>query len=173
MTRRRHRERGSALLVTLVLIGALLAGSAVLVMLQMTSNRATDMTRNGMSSLYCAEAGLAAARGTVAANYPLWNAALAFQVANPGVEPPFLNSVNHLIGADVTPDYVLTIADNQDETPPANNPSVDNDLRIFLISTCIKFPDNPKQVEELIQFNGGGNCYNAQAGGCGGNGNNN
>jgi len=58
----------------------------------MTSNRATDMTRNGMSSLYCAEAGLAAARGTVAANYPLWNAALAFQVANPGVEPPFLNT---------------------------------------------------------------------------------
>jgi hypothetical protein len=49
------------MLVTLILITALLSGAAVLVSLQLSANRSTDLMRTGMSSLACAEAGLAAA----------------------------------------------------------------------------------------------------------------
>ncbi len=174
---RRAGERGSALLVTLVLVGALLAGSAVLVLLQMTSTRSTDMTRTGLSALYCAEAGLAAARATMLANYTQWNTGLG---AFPG-EPAFLgagapNFISHDIDGDGSPDFVLSMQDNEDELfPAAPQPLVDSDLKVFLISRCIspKLLDNPKEVRELIQFTGGGQCYQSQLGGCGGNGNNN
>jgi hypothetical protein len=172
----RRRERGSALLVTLILVGALLAGSAVLVLMQMTSNRSTDLTRNGLASLYCAEAGLAAARPTVLSSVNQWNATLAAEVGdNYTAEKPLFAGVNHLLSGDLgpAPDYVLHMKDNDDETPPANDPTVDSDLRVFVVSTCLKYPDNPKQVEELIQFTGGGTCYNSQLGGCGTNGNGN
>lgn len=169
----RASERGSALLVTLVLVGALLAGSAVLVLLQITSTRSTDVTRTGLSALYCAEAGLAAGRSQMLANYSLWNAGLTAFPA----EPAFLGTgsgVSHDLDADGAPDFVLTIQDNEDELFPApQQPLVDSDLKVFLISRCIspKLVDNPKEVRELIQFTGGGQCYQSQLGGCGGNGN--
>lgn len=175
--RRRRAQRGSALLVTLILVGALLAGSAVLVVLQMSSNRSTDLTRSGLESLYCAEAGLSAARPTVLANYQNWNAALAYGVANSyASEPPLISgAINHALAGDGSAtDYMVVLKDNYDEpTGVTDNPSVDNDLRVFIISTCLKYPDNPKQVEELVQYSGGGQCYQSQLGGCGGNGNSN
>lgn len=175
LTMTRSGQRGSALLVTMILTGALLAGASVVVLMQMNSNRATDLTRNGLAAIYCAEAGLSAARPVVMANYGQWNPALQYESVFPGVEPPFLLSgiASHSIGSagDTATDFVITLKDNDDEVP--DNGSADFDLKIFIVSTCVKFPDNPKQVEELVQYTGGGQCYQSQLGGCGGNGNNN
>lgn len=170
MTARRSRrdsERGSAMMITMMLVTALLAGGVVLVSMQLSSNRATDVTKTGMTALHCAEAGLSAARPVVALNYTLWGAALAA-----GTEPLFLSTIDHDVDNDGASDFVITLIDNDDELPPAvNNRLVDNDLRVFIASKCIKYPDNPKQVIELVFFNGGGQCYNSQGFGCGGNNN--
>ncbi|HEY5922384.1 MAG TPA: hypothetical protein VIV11_11970, partial [Kofleriaceae bacterium] len=73
----RNSERGSAMLVTMILMAALLAGGAALVSVQTSSTRSASMTRNGISAQYCAEAGLVAARRYVAASYAQWGVALA------------------------------------------------------------------------------------------------
>ena len=169
-----HRpvERGSAMLITMIIIGALLAGAAVVVSMQMSSNRSTDLTRTGVSALYCAEAGLAAAHPTVAANYSQWAASLGS-----ATQPAWLDNTvfSHDLDGDGVDDFTITIKDNDDEIAPAANvPGTDIDLKIFIVSTCTKYlPDNPKQVTELIQYTGGGTCYQSQEGGCGGNGNSN
>jgi hypothetical protein len=164
----RQSQRGSAMLVTLILISALLAGAAVLAAMQMSSTRSSDITRTGMSATYCAEAGLAAARSVVAANYGSWAGNLGT-----GVEPTFLNSMSHDIDGDNVADFTIYLRDNDDETNGTNNTAVDNDLRIFIVSRCTKYPENMKEVEELVQYSGGGTCYQSQQGGCWGNGNSN
>lgn len=170
----RNSERGSAMLVTLIVIAALLAGAAVLVGVQLASNNAADSTRKSTTALHCAEAGLAAARPLVvlATNVPLWGAA----IAAPTVQPTWLNAsaIDHNIDDDSNvDDFRITLEDNDDEAPPTNDRAVDNDLRIFIVSTCIdpRYAETPKQVRELIQYSGGGKCYNSQKGGCGKNGN--
>jgi hypothetical protein len=164
------------MLVTLIVIAALLAGAGVLVSMQLGANRASDLTRNGMSSMYCAEAGLVAARPIVAANYPLWNAAL---LAGSGAgEPAWLyngiTQAGHDIDnpADGVDDFTIYLRDNDDEVAPAtNDPTHDSDLRVFIVSRCLKYTDTVQEVEELVHFTGGGTCYQSQEGGCGGNGN--
>lgn len=166
----RQQERGSAMLVTMVILAALLAGAAVLVSLQLGASRSTDMTRSGISALYCAEAGLSAARSTVAANYGQWNASLGQTT-----EPTWLtNAFSHDVDGDGVSDFTITLKDNDDEQSPlANDATHDNDLQVFVVSTCTKFVDTPKQVSELLLFNGATGCYQSQVGGCGGNGNSN
>jgi len=178
---RRTRERGTAVLITMIVVVALLGGGAVLVGLQLTSTRSAELTRNGMTSLYCAEAGLNSAREIVANNYAGWNAAMCVPpcvVGSTASEPGFLSGLNRdLDGGVASPgspdaDFTITLVDNDDELLPLpNDRTKDNDLQVWVISTCIKYPDNPKQVSELIRFNIGGTCYDSQAGGCGGNGN--
>ncbi|MGE3544187.1 MAG: hypothetical protein AB7L28_09645 [Kofleriaceae bacterium] len=155
----------------MLITSALLAGGAVLVSLQLLSTRSTGLVQSGTSALYCAEAGLSLARAAVAANYTNWNAALAA-----GTEPAWLSSsaLSHDIDGDGVSDFTLRLVDNDDELPPAsNNTAQDNDMRVFVVSTCMKYPETPKAVSELIHFGGGGNCYQAQQGGCGGNNNSN
>jgi hypothetical protein len=166
------------MLVTVVIIVALLAGGAVLVQLQVASNRQTGITSTGLSSLYCAESGLAAARPVVAANYAGWATFLGTNT-----EPTWLNpgcvgtgcapGINHDIDGDGKPDFVITLVNNADHNPLT--PTIDNDLQIFIVSTCINpnYPDVQKQVEELVYFSGGGTCYHSQLGNCGNNGNEN
>ncbi len=165
---RRASQRGSAMLVTLIIVAALLAGGTVLVSMQMSSNRATEVTSTGTTALYCAEAGIAAARPLIAANYKNWNANLGTNI-----EPAFLAGISHDIDSDSVNDFVITMRDNDDELLTANNPAVDQDLQVFVTSTCIKYPETPKVVVELLRFTGTGNCYNAQQGGNAGNGNDN
>ncbi len=168
--RRAPTQQGSAMLVTLILISALLAGGIVLTSMQMSSNRATDVTNTGVSATYCAEAGLAAARSVVVANYTSWAGNL-----NTGTEPTFLNAIDHDIDnpSDGISDFTITLKDDDDELTGTNDLAVDTNLRIFVISTCTKYPDSPKQVEELVRFTGAGTCYKAQQGGNSGNGNDN
>ena len=169
ITTRRNAEQGSAILLVLVIIMGLLGGGAALVATQLKATRSTDLIKNGAAAMHCAEAGLAAARQTVAGNYAQWNASLG-QTA----EPSWLASVNHDLDGDGISDFTITLRDNDDEQEPlAANPSVDNDLAVFVTATCTKYPELPKQVSELVLYNGGGGCYQAQLGGCGGNGNSN
>jgi hypothetical protein len=180
------------MLVTLIIIISLLAGAAVVVSMQLGGTRSTDLAKTGMTATYCAEAGLAAAAPIVAQNYPLWNASLCTLRPTTGLtpattcglgagtaaEPAWLSAAitpaGHDLDGDGQPDFYVYLVDNDDElAPTANNPAIDQDLRIFIVSHCIKFPDAPKEVEELVQYSGGGTCYQSQLGGCGGNNNGN
>ncbi len=156
------------MLLTLVIIAALLAGGVVLVSMQLSSNRATDVTRSGLTALHCAEGGLAAARPVVAGNYIDWKNWLA-----PGSgEPTWLGLIDHDLDDDGSDDFVITLKDNDDEQSPApNDNTLDSDLRVFIVSTCTKFPDTPKQISELVTFSGGGQAYDNQKNGAGGNNN--
>jgi hypothetical protein len=166
----RDRERGSAMLVTLILVAALLGGAAVMVSTQLASNRSTDLVRTGLAAADCAEAGLAAARSVVTANYGQWAGSIGT-----GTEPSWLASaINHDLDGDGAADFTITLQDNDDELPPATNDKTrDNDLRIFVVSRCIKYDEVPREVQELLQYSGGGSCYQSQLGGCAGNGNSN
>jgi hypothetical protein len=158
------------MLVTMIIIAALLAGAAALVSLQLSSTRSSGLTQSSISALYCAEAGLSAARPVVADNYGGWAAAFAA----PGVEPAWLAGVDHDVDGDTFADFVITIHDNDDEQSPLTNDlSRDNDLQVFVVSQCIKYGDTPAAVSELIHLSSPGKCYQAQEGGCGGNGNSN
>lgn len=187
MHRTRARQRGSAMLVTLIIIGALLAGAAVLVSVQLASNRSSDLTRSGMSALYCAEAGLSAARPFVAQHYTLpgvatptgWGSALtASGATTPDLsEPDFISTgitaAGHDLDGDGSPDFTIYLKDNGDEGTNPDNPQADNDLQIFIVSKCIKYGDTPNEVQELIMFNGGTQCNKEQIGGQDNNGNKN
>jgi hypothetical protein len=165
----RCSQRGSAMLVTLILIAALLGGAAVLVSTQLAASRSTDLIRMTMLSTDCAEAGLSAARPVVLANYALWAGSLGT-----GTEPSWITSaVNHDLDGDGAADFVITLKDNDDDAPGANDLLHDNDLRIFVVSRCTKYSETPKEIEELVQYSGGGTCYQSQQGGCASNGNSN
>ncbi len=167
---KRNSERGSAMLVAMILMAALLAGAAVLVSLQLSSNRSTELTKTGITALYCAEAGLTATKATVALHQSDWNDALAA-----GGQPSWLDAP--AIDPDVVPgvgdtnDFTVTLEDNFDETSGADDPEVDVDGKIYVVSRCRAFPDTPREVRELVSFTQVTHCYSAQRGGCGGNGN--
>lgn len=170
--RRRNPQRGSAMMVTMIIIGALLAGAAVLVSLQLASNRSTDLTRSGTSALYCAEAGLAAARPIVANSFAEWKATLITSAAEypSGVfsEPAWLGTavIDHDLDTVGGPgvDFKVFIVDNDDE-PTANDRAIDTDLSVFIVSQCLKYSDTPVEVRELVIYNGGTKPYDAQSGG--------
>jgi hypothetical protein len=164
---RRNPEHGSAMLVTMIIITALIAGAASLTSIQMASSKSTELTREKNASMYCAESGLATARAAVAANYALWNAALAA-----GTQPAWLASLDRDLDDDGSADFELTLRDNTDETT-TDDPTHDSDLSVFVASTCLEYPETPVSVAELVRYSGGGNCYQSQLGGCGGNNNGN
>jgi len=142
---RRQPQRGSAMLVTMIVVSALLAGAAVLVSMTL-------------------------AQPVVIANYSQWAGSLCTTMPN-CPEPSWLTSgFNHDLDGDGIPDVTVYIKDNDDSDPSL---AVDTDNTIFIVSTCIKYPDTPKQVEELILYTPTPTCYQGQQGGCNGRGNNN
>jgi len=169
------------MLITMILIAALLGGAAILAGMQLASTRSSDLTRTGTQATYCAEAGLALARSTVLQNYPSWAAAIlasgtALNGGTQPIEPTWLNGINHDLDtspADGIADFYVYLKDNDDEMTGANDRTLDTDLKVFIVSRCIKYPDAIREVEELVQFTGGGTCYQSQLGGCGGNNNGN
>lgn len=163
------------MMVTMILIAALLAGAAVLVSIQMTSNKSTELNRAGTQSLYCAEAGLSASRTAVATNSGNWNTALATATAANSyrVTPTWLSSTafSHDIDGVAGDDFTVAIMDDDDETSGSNDKTVDINQRVYIVSTCTKYPDNQQTVMELVEYVGGATCYAAQEGGCNGRGN--
>jgi hypothetical protein len=167
------------MLVTMIVIASLLAGAAVLASIQASSNHSTELTRNGLASLYCAEAGLTAARDYVTGNYSNWNTALAASCADDGdcttlLQPAWLDNTIfiHDLDGDGVDDYTISIRDNDDDTLPEDY-TKDKDSKVFIVSRCIQFPDTPKQVEELIYYKPAMNPYQAQGGGANSSGNDN
>lgn len=162
------------MMVTLIIIGALLSGAAILVSLQLASSRSTDLTRSGISAMYCAESGVAAARPIVAATYGSWSTALGMSSGGDLSEPAWLASGigDHDLDGDSVADFSVYLLDNDDELT-ANNRAVDSDLQVFIVSRCLKYPDTPQQVRELVLFNGATQCYPWQLGGCSSDGNTN
>ncbi len=156
------------MLVTLILITALTAGAAALVSMQRDSTHATQLMRQKVSAQACAEAGLATARSAVAASYAQWNSVLGT-----GQQPSWLASLARDLDGDNQADFELTLQDNEDEVGSTDDPSHDNDLAVYVVSTCVKYSDAPARVAELVRYSGGGSCYSAQLGGCGGNNNGN
>ena len=163
----RDPQRGSAMLVTLIIVAALLAGVAVIVSLQLASTRSTELTRDGMSALHCAEAGLAATHneiGTHRASVTAHLTATQTTTAPVYVQPTFLTTAlagpTDVDGEGVFPDFEVYIVDNDE----GGDYKTDSDSRVFLISKCLKYPDNPKQVMELIEFPANPTMYDWQEG---------
>lgn len=171
----RHSQRGSAMLVTMIIISALLAGAAVLAAMSVSASRSTELTRNGLAALYCAEAGLTTARGMVPMNYGNWDAALVANCADSDcytvIQPTWLAGP-HDIDGDTIPDFELAIRDNDDEMPTPNG-SDDNDEKVFIVSRCIKYVDSPREIVEMIHYKPALNPYACQGGGVNGGGNDN
>lgn len=171
------------MLITLLLTSALLAGGAVMLGMQLKSTRSAGLVKQKITSEQCAEAGLIAGRSAVASNYGSWTGSLCNQapplgtgscvIGSAASEPAWLNAsvVDHDLDDNGTSDFVLTLIDNNDEVAPtANDPAVDNDLQVWVISTCTS-GDITTQVRELVKYTPGNTCYQAQLGGCGGGGN--
>lgn len=179
----RGGERGAAMMVTLIMIASLMAGAAALVAIQTGTNRSTELTRSGMTAEYCAEAGAARAMPLVVANAGAWTASLCtaategaclpVAAGGTGAEPAILQApaVDHDLDGDGVPDFVVYLRDDDDELTNPQDYSTDRDQRIYVVSTCIKYPDTVRQVKELVQLVGGGTNYGAQKGGCDGRGN--
>jgi len=163
-------ETGTVLVLVLTVLAALLAGAAVALRLQTSDTKAAGLANSARTSLYCAEAGLAASRPIVAAHFSTWE-----DVLDGTPFPPWYPIQGDIdIPADGVDDYIVTLVDNDDEFAPLPlDPTRDNDLKIYVTSRCVKYPDYPRVVTELIQFQGGGGCVNRNVGGagCGNSGN--
>jgi hypothetical protein len=179
---KRESERGSAMLITMILISAILAGAAVLVSIQLSANKGTEITNTGMRALHCAEAGLALSRATVATNHTGggWTGNIGT-----GNEPSWLASVNHDIDGDTIADFYITLEDDDDEFPTnggSNSTTADVNNRVFIVSRCgtkisgvftPKYADFPREVRELMSVSNITSCFNGQKGGCNNNNNGN
>jgi hypothetical protein len=156
-------ERGSALLLVLVLLVVLLAGGAVALYVQNADTRAGRVIRETRESLYCAESGLAASRLTLAADMSLWPSLIDADATNDPTWYPVRGDLDD--PPDGVDDYEVTIEDNNDEAAPtANDLNVDTDAQVFIVSRCIKNPEVPREVIELISFQAAGHVYRNQSG---------
>lgn len=178
-TRARERERGSAMLVTMILIASMLAGASVLVALQVSSTRSVGLSRASTHALFCAEAGLAAARRVVVTNKDNWNTALAAVAQGNTSEPTWLASGigSHDLNGDGTADFTAYIRDNVDDcasgcgSTDLGNAAVNSDDQVFVVVSCTQFAETPKQVTELVNYRSPPPCMREQLGGGDSNGN--
>ncbi len=105
-----HGQRGAVMVLVLVILVALLAGGAVLLQLQLGSTRQTGVAADKRAALYCAEAGLTAARAVIVNNYADWSLILD---ADGGNDPAWYPVTGDLDG-DGTADYEVRLRDNDD-----------------------------------------------------------
>jgi hypothetical protein len=165
------------MMFTMIVVTALMAGAGVLISLQLSSTRTTEITRTRVTGQGCAEAGVTSARAVLPANYASWASALAACGAGPYpcAEPAWLYAAigSHDLDGDLVDDFEVYIKDDDDEISGPNDPTVDSNLRVFVVSRCIKYPDNPISVSELVVMSAGGTSYTSQQGGGTGNGNSN
>jgi len=99
----------------------------------------------------------------VTTNYNTWGLVLDTNASN---DPSWYPITGYLVDGATGPfDYQVTIRDNDDEiAPTANDSTKDTDLQVYVTSTCLKYPDTPRSVTELVQYSGGGYSYRNQSG---------
>lgn len=157
-----RRQRGSALMTSLIILSGLLVAAGASVYLMTAETKSTSYTAMSRRSLFCAEGGLAMARPIVAANHSSWNAVLD---TDPGNDPSWYPITGYLeANATGTPDFTVTLKDNDDEITIANDPNTDNDLMVFLVSKCTRYPEHPRTVMELVEYTAAGHMYRDQSG---------
>lgn len=166
------------MLVTMIIIASLLAGAVVLVSMQLSSSRSTDLSRSSTAAMYCAEAGLHAARAIVGTAEPAdLNTAIAASSGGTLTEPSWLSTgigVHDANGDGVGGDYHVYIKDNDDEiaTGGTNDTAVDIDNKVWVVSICDIYPETPQALSELLDVTkANATLYDWQAGGAFGNGN--
>ena len=164
----RPGEQGAAMLVVTTILVALLAGGGVALYVQLQSTRTAGLAKGARTSLYCAEAGLNAARSQMTNQQSLWPDLIDSDTSN---DPSWYPLTGDYDGDGVN-DYEVRLVDNDDEVP--SNTNLDSDGRHFLVSTCIQDNDFPRTVSELIEAsNSGYNYRNVSGGGPGNTGNQN
>jgi len=136
------------MVLVITILAALLAGAAVALYLQVTSTRAAGLSSHMRSALYCAEAGLAAARNVIANDPDSWPSLLDEDDTEPAWYP-----IEGDIDGDDVPDYRVTVRDNDDEFPDDDlDPYHDSDGRIIIVSECTKYSNAPREVLEVISL---------------------
>jgi len=162
MTHDRSSERGSAMIVVMVILVALLSAGAVAVRLQMGDTQSTGLIKSGRSALYCAERGLNEARPIVGEHTASWDPALTVDTSD---EPEWYPIELEWNADHDGPEARVTILDNDDERPLTDNDrEKDSDLAVYIISECLEFPQTPRKVLEFVSYQGIGESYRNQAG---------
>ncbi len=148
------------MVLVLTVLAALLAGGAVALMLQVNATKSSGITAANRRALFCAEAGLAAARTYMVLNSSGWDLMLDADASN----DPSGYPVTADIDGDGTDDVEVTIRDDDDDTDPTS----DVNGRVFLVSKCTKYPTYEAEVLEFIDVaSSAANCTNRlQKGGC-------
>jgi hypothetical protein len=178
----KNRQTGSAMLVVMVLLSALLLASAVSMRILTQTTRNVDLAQYEKKALYCAEAGLAAASDILVANVSTWSGGcgadpdpvlLDSTTANDPAWYPIRGDIDDPL--DGVADFEVTIADNGDEAYPSpNDPNGNCDGIIYVTSRCIKYPEAPRSLRQMAQSQGAGSAYRNQSGhGSGNTGNSN
>ena len=169
----RSPERGVAMFIVLLVVTSLMTVGLLAIYLTLGATKSTAYSVDSKSALSCAEAGLAKARPLSGATYASWAAILDTDPSNDPSWYPITGDLD--VPGDNTNDFTVTVRDNDDEpTGTANDPTKDNDMRVFVVSKCTRFPETPREVTELIYYTGGGNSYRNQSGqGAGNTGNSN
>jgi hypothetical protein len=159
--------------IVLLVVTSLMTVGLLAIYLTLGETKSTAYGVDSKAALYCAEAGLAKARPLIAGNYAAWTNILAGNSANYPAWYPVTGDID--VPGDGVNDFVVTIRDNDDEPAGvANDPTKDNDMRVFVVSKCTRYPETPREVTELIYYSGAGNQYRNQSGqGVGNSGNSN
>jgi type II secretory pathway component PulK len=139
-TRNAQRGAGAAMLVVMIVMAALMTAGGLAIYVSTSETRSTGYVAANRQALFCAEAGLAAARSMVTSNYAQWGSVLDADAGN----DPTWYPIRGYLADDGTGDYdyEVTIRDNDDEIAPAT----------------------PRTVTELVQYQGGGYTYRNQSG---------
>ena len=170
-TRRPSRsgQRGAAMMVVLIVTTSLLIAGSLAVKMSASEAKGTAYLSSSRRALYCAEAGLAATRAALGAGYTNWNGWLD---GTNTTGYPIKGYIDHTTTTGAY-EWSVSIRDNDDETV-TNLPTVDSDQAVFVLSTCLAYPETPRTVGELVSFTGGGASYRNQSGqGASNTGNNN
>ena len=162
-------------MVVMVILVALFAGGGVALYLQLSSTRQAGLVQFSRAALFCSEAGLQAARKLILCQYQQtgnWSNLLDPDAAAPAWYPEVDPAIRTAHLADVTlptgvdtfhalmgeagddmanDDWLVWVTDDDDEYTGANDPLVDNNLRIIIHSRCIMFPDQPREVIEVVR----------------------
>lgn len=155
----RNSESGMAMVLVITVLAALLAVGAIGLSLQLNSTKSATLVKDSRSALYCAEAGIAAARNILTANRAVWNDLLAWNADNTLTKPVWY-PITGDIDDDGVMDFTVTIRDDGDDLDPLT----DFNDTIIVVSVCTKYGDSPSSVMEVISLQGGGHSYRNQSG---------
>jgi hypothetical protein len=160
-----NNQRGAAMFVVMITVGALLTAGLLTVHVGESETKSIDYVASSRRALFCAEAGVAAAREAIGGAFATWDTMLDTDTGNnPSWYPirGYLDNASH--GPSEPYDFEVTITDNEDESPATDDPRRDSDLRVFVVSRCLKYPETPRVVSELIEYEATGTVYRNQSG---------